>query len=138
MSHARLICLLLLVALVPAGCKSTQPASHSSAPQTAAPQAAPASALNDGTRLTEFDIVKGTNGQLIGTYRRNADGTWSGPEPTNGEPRQWGANVTAASVVLYTDGPPIRTIVVYPGTDEVSSSGLDRADQPLVARSVYQ
>jgi len=91
----------------------------------------------DATTIIEFDLVKGTTGQLIATYTKNPDGTWSGVHPATRAPMRWTADATGHSLVLYTDGPPITTMVVDTDTYDISSSALNKADRCHIGRAVF-
>ena len=84
--------------------------------------------------LVSFDILTGSGATLAG-YRKTGDSTWEGPHPDSGQIVQWSGRADAGSVVLYTDGPPIRTVTVY-ADDSVSSSGLPTGGS--ISRAVYQ
>lgn len=127
----RICCLGLLAALAVAGCRhnNNPPPQANSAPPPAATVAAPSP--------IEFDLASRATGQFIGTYRRNADGTWSGPHPQTGAPVQFTASSTNPGFTMYTDGPPIMTLIVDYTHDQVKY-GSDPAGWYNMTRSILQ
>lgn len=83
----------------------------------------PAVAPKTPDRLTAFAIKAG-DGSILGLFRKIGSDTWMGPSLDSGDDVAWlETDADSSSLVLYTEVPRIRTLVVYDDAT-VSSSGL--------------
>ncbi len=73
--------------------------------------------------LTAFSIRAG-DGQHIGLFIKTGPKSWVGPSLDGGPDTQWSETAAdTGGLVLYTEIPRIRTLIVYAG-GRVASSGL--------------
>lgn len=83
----------------------------------------PAAQKNTPDRLTAFSIRAG-DGRHLGLYVKIGSKTWTGPSLDSDATVQWSQEgADSASLVLYTETPRVRTLIVL-DNDDVSSSGL--------------
>jgi hypothetical protein len=83
----------------------------------------PAAQQKTPDRLTAFSIRAG-DGRHLGLYVKTGSNTWTGPSLDSNVTVQWSQeDAGSASLVLYTETPRIRTLIVH-DNDDVSSSGL--------------
>ena len=132
-SVVRICCLAFITVLAAAGCRSGGGNSSPPPQQPAsAPTAAPAQLTPDN--LVSFDVM--ANGARVGSFRKIGTNLWEGPSSDSGRIVQWSQeDADSLSLVVYTEDPRIRTLIVY-GDDTVGSAGLP--DNATMSRAAYQ
>ena len=93
----------------------------------------PAEPTRTPDHLTAFSIRAG-DGRILGLFSKTGGNTWTGPSLDGGAIVQWSASSDSRELVLYTENPKIRTLLVEDDRT-VNSSGLPKGS--VLYESVY-